>query len=226
MSEQPNGLLAIWSTIAAETEIDYLHWLTREHVFERVGVPGFQSGRVFKRRDIQPSEFLMLYELTDANVMSSNGYLERLNAPTPWTQKIMPSLMRFRRGGGTVTRTSGHARGNGAHIAIARFEHALPEALQGADAQTLLDTLARTDWIVAARVMAVQTDATSIATREKSMRSSQEGAFAGLLVIEALDRSALDRAVTIASEALPANTAFDCYDAIFAHHRMASANEY
>ena len=46
-----DGFLAIWSDIDAEHETDYLHWLTREHTAERVGVPGFLAVRVFRARD-------------------------------------------------------------------------------------------------------------------------------------------------------------------------------
>jgi hypothetical protein len=221
MSNQSDGLLAIWSTIAAETEVDYLHWLTREHIFERVGVPGFISGRVFKRCDCSPSEYMMLYELESADVMSSDGYLARLNEPTQWTRRIMPALTRFRRGGGVVTQTANHGRAFGTHITIARFNDAIPEALQGSCGQTLLDDIARLDWIVAVRVMAVQPDSTSIATREKSMRSGQEGIFSGLLVIEALDRAALNGAEQSVSDAVPAGCDFERYEMIFARHRSA-----
>ena len=31
-----DGLLAIWSDVTPETEVDYRHWLTREHILERV----------------------------------------------------------------------------------------------------------------------------------------------------------------------------------------------
>jgi hypothetical protein len=221
MNNQSDGLLAIWSTIATETEVDYLHWLTREHIFERVGVPGFLSGRVFKRRDCLPSEYLMLYELASADVMSSDGYLARLNEPTPWTQKIMPALMHFRRGGGVVTHTADHGRAYGTHITIARFEDSMPAALVGPAGQRLLDDVVQFDWIVAARAMAVKTDATSIATREKSMRNGQEGAFSGLLVVEALDDSSLNDVESLVSEAVPGGCNFQRYDTIFSHHRIA-----
>jgi hypothetical protein len=131
----------------------------------------------------------------------------------------MPKLMHFRRGGGTVVLTGGHAGGSGTHIAIARFEGALPDALTGSDGRELVDALARLDWIVAVRFMTVQTDTTSIATREKSMRASQEGAFSGLLVIEALDPASLDHAVTHATRALSAvSSVFETYDEVFGCH--------
>ena len=32
----------------------------------------------------------MLYELEQYDVLTSKGYLDRLNAPTPWSTKMMP----------------------------------------------------------------------------------------------------------------------------------------
>jgi hypothetical protein len=219
MTNEETGLLAIWSTIAPETETDYMHWLTREHIFERVNVPGFRSGRVFKRRNSRPSEYLMLYELENAHVMSSPGYLERLNNPTPWTQRIMPTLALFRRGGGSIVAQGGNPAGHGGHIAIARFENALPDRLSGNERRELVNTLAQIDWIANVQVMSVKNDATSIATQEKSIRKSSEGTFAGLLVVESLDTGSLERAIVRASELGGIKSdVFDLYDLVFVCH--------
>ncbi|MGF6408907.1 hypothetical protein [Paraburkholderia sp. MM5482-R1] len=213
------GLLAIWSTIAAESETDYMHWLTREHIFERVGVPGFRSGRVFKRRNNRPSEYMMLYELDNADVMASSGYLERLNNPTAWTRRIMPTLEQFRRGGGTILARGANSAGHGGHLAIARFEDALPECLTAQQGPTIVDALAKGDWVVNAQIMAVKNGATAIATQEKSMRRSSEGEFAGLLLVESLDNGSLDRAMMQASKAAGINPdLFESYDLVFVCH--------
>jgi hypothetical protein len=219
MTQEEPGLLAIWSTIAAESETDYLHWLTREHIFERVSVPGFRSGRVFRRCNSRPSEYLMLYELDSAHVMACAGYLERLNDPTPWTQRIMPKLAHFRRGGGAIVAQGGYPAGHGGHIAIVRFDGALPDRLMGDAGQVFADALAQIDWIANVQILAVKNDATSIATQEKSMRKGSEGSFAGLLIIESLDAASLARAVSQASEATGIQAdAFDPYDLVFVSH--------
>jgi hypothetical protein len=50
------------------------------------------------------------------------------------------------------------------------------------------------------------------------MRSSQEGAFSGLLIIQALDNAALERAVNRARALLMADNAFEIYEAVFSCH--------
>jgi hypothetical protein len=162
---------------------------------------------------------MMLYELDNADVMASPGYLERLNNPTPWTQRIMPTLEQFRRGGGSILAQGGNPDGHGGHVAIARFEDALPDRLVAEEGLAWVNALAQVDWVVNTQIMSVKNDATAIATQEKSMRRSSEGEFAGLLLVESLDAGSLDRAIVRASEwaGIQPDT-FDLYDLVFVCH--------
>jgi hypothetical protein len=218
MTIKGTGLLAIWSTVDADFETDYLHWLTREHVFERVAVPGFRSGRVLRRRGSAPSEYMILYEQDNAQVMSSDGYQARLNQPTPWTQQVMPNLQKFRRGGGTVVRQSGHACAFGACMAVARFEDGLPDALLSDDSTATWTRISDIDRVVNMYAMEVAADGTQIATKEKSMRRGGEGIFKGVFLLEALDDNALECSVDAAATnlAIPA-ALFETYDLVFAY---------
>ncbi len=202
MSRHAHGFLAIWSTVSADTETDYLHWLTREHVFERVGVEGFLSGRVFKRLGISPSQYFILYELDRPEIVSSPQYLARLNDPTPWSQRIMPILGGFRRGGGRLV-ASGGGSGGGGTIAVLRFEGDIPSKCAGAQAQELVDLTASVDKISRARIFAVADDSTQINTREKSMRKGGERSFSGFLIIEGVSEDAVTEAVRLAQSKLP-----------------------
>lgn len=228
MTIKGSGLLAIWSTVDAAFETDYLHWLTREHVFERVGVPGFRCGRVLRQRDSAPAQYMILYEQDDAQVMGSAGYQARLNAPTPWTQRVMPQLQKFRRGGGSIVRQSGHAHAFGSCVAVVRFEDGLPDLLHseaeaGAEDEDEAESdkwaaVSRIDRVVNLYAMEVATSGTQISTREKSMRRGEEGEFAGILVVEALDSGALRHAIEMAAAclALPVQQ-FETYDLVFAY---------
>src|SRR4029079_11791574 len=89
-SVQGAGFLAIWSDVEPEQETDYLHWLMREHTSERLSVDRFQRVRVY--RSLQPGirRYFIRYELRSPGVLGSEAYLARLNAPTPWSKRIMP----------------------------------------------------------------------------------------------------------------------------------------
>ena len=65
--------------------------------------------------------FFILYELEAPEVLDGPAYLARLNAPTPWSQRIMPQLGNFIRGGGIIVARAG--RGEGSTIAALRIEH-------------------------------------------------------------------------------------------------------
>jgi antibiotic biosynthesis monooxygenase (ABM) superfamily enzyme len=77
------GFMAIWSNVTP-TNFDFYHdWLLNEHFPERVGIPGFISARVFRRRDGQDFQFFIIYETESPEVLASPEYLARLNNPTP-----------------------------------------------------------------------------------------------------------------------------------------------
>ena len=189
------GLLAIWSDIEPLQQTDYLHWLTREHVQERVGVDGFLSGRVFRCVELGRPRFFIVYELADTSALTGPSYMARLNAPTPWSQRIMPILQNFVRGGGTVKARAGLGRGG--VVAPLRFALSDAKGLNTLAAQQdLVDRLAACDQISAVWMMGVDQQATTVQTNEKKLRSSSsEGIFDTLLVIEGLHDEAVNAAV-------------------------------
>jgi hypothetical protein len=82
------GALVIWHDIAAGCESDYNEWHSKEHMLERVGVPGFRRGHRYQARSGSP-KFLNLYEVEALATLTSQPYLDRLNQPTPWSRKAM-----------------------------------------------------------------------------------------------------------------------------------------
>jgi hypothetical protein len=188
------GFLAIWSDVEAHDLTDYRHWLTREHTTERVTTKGFLASRVFRAARDDIDRFFILYELEAPEVLDGEAYLARLNAPTPWSQRIMPKLGNFMRGGGLVVARAG--RGEGASIVALRIEK-LPENPAG-----LAAALVACDGIAAVQIGATDETRTSVRTKEKGMRTS-EGFFAGLLIIEALDVASLQGALRKAAELVP-----------------------
>src|SRR4051794_13159183 len=185
------GFLAIWSDIEPAALTDYRHWLTREHTTERVTTKGFLAVRVFRAGRTDTNRFFILYELESPEVLDGPAYLARLNAPTPWSQRIMPQLGNFVRGGGVMTARAG--RGEGSTIAALRVER-LPE-----QPNRLADAIAALDGVAAVQIGATDEARTQVPTAEKGLRQ-QEGFFAGLLIIEALDQPSLRAALRKAAE--------------------------
>lgn len=192
---QGSGYLAIWSDLAPEHETDWMHWMTREHSAERVGVEGFLACRIFRAFGLSVRRYFILYELENAGVVGGPDYLARLNAPTPWSQRIMPLLRNFVRGGGTVVASAGI--GQGGFLAV------LPFDASAWDPAALVRELAGIDRVAAVRVLETDVAQTSIQTREKRMRSA-DGSFGGLVLIEALDETAARNAVAQLKKTVPA----------------------
>jgi len=184
---QGAGYLAIWSDLSPADETDWAHWITREHAAERVGIRGFLACRIFRALGTGANRYFILYELDDENVVGGDDYLARLNAPTPWSQRIMPRLGNFARGGGRITASAGI--GQGGIVAPLRLD-----AAPSFDAAAVTTELSRLDRIVAARVLHTDIAKTSIKTSEKGIRS-HDGSFAALLLIEGLDEAAVRAAL-------------------------------
>src|SRR3954468_24690335 len=159
------GFLAIWSDIEPAALTDYRHWLTREHTTERGTTKGFLGVPAFRADPSDVNRFFILYELEAPEVLDGPAYLARLNAPTPWSQRIMPQLGNFVRGGGVMTARAG--RGEGATIAALRIAR-LPD-----DAQQLAAALVALDGIAAVQVGATDQARTSVPTAEKGLRQQE-----------------------------------------------------
>src|SRR3990172_10806018 len=68
------ALLLIWTDIPADKETEFNDWYNREHLRERVEVPGFIRGRRFSAISAAP-KYLALCEARSAEVMRSEAYL-------------------------------------------------------------------------------------------------------------------------------------------------------
>lgn len=180
-------MLAIWSDIAPNEEADYLHWLTREHTSERVSTDGFIAVRVFRADRSDVCRYFICYDLAGPEVVTSPAYLAKLNNPSPWSQRIMPLLGNFRRGGGRIRAESGI--GQGGILAPVLFNGHAPQT-----PDALVESLARVDAIAAVRLLEVDQGKTSVQTREKSMRANDRS-FAALLLVEGLHEQALRAAL-------------------------------
>lgn len=94
MADQARGLLAVWTDIPAAVEADFNRWYDEEHLAERRGIPGFLSARRYVSLRGSP-KYIALYDTVDAQVLHSEAYLQVLNNPTPWTQRVRPHFHNF-----------------------------------------------------------------------------------------------------------------------------------
>ena len=81
--------LAMWWDIAPEVRADFEHWHAHEHFPERLAVEGFLRATRWREAGGLEAMFV-LYELAGHGVLSSPAYAARLNAPSPWSARLMP----------------------------------------------------------------------------------------------------------------------------------------
>jgi len=93
MSLLGQGALAIWNDVAPEGRDEFYEWHDREHMPERVGIPGFLRGRRYRAIEAAP-QYFTLYEAERAAVLAGPDYVERLNNPTPLTRRVIPNYFR------------------------------------------------------------------------------------------------------------------------------------
>jgi len=79
----------MWWNMAPEMKSEFEDWHSHEHFPERLGIPGFLRSSRWTSADGGEGVFV-IYELEGHEVLSSPGYLARLNDPTPWSRKLMP----------------------------------------------------------------------------------------------------------------------------------------
>ncbi len=151
MTDDAQGVLAIWNDIRAEREADFEFWYKTEHFPERLAVPGFRLGRRYEAVAGEPRYFC--YYLTDTpEVLVSSAYLDRLSNPTAMTRQMMTGA--FHNMSRTVCRRALRRGVLWGSIAVAvRFYDPIPESKHA-----LLDTLANADgvarcelWLAAAQ---------------------------------------------------------------------------
>jgi len=92
--------------VVEEAIAEHDDWHTHEHLRERLSIPGFLRGTRWIALRGQPRYFVM-YEVESLATLTSEAYLERLNHPSPWTQKMMPQYRGMNRGFCSVTGSFG-----------------------------------------------------------------------------------------------------------------------
>src|SRR6478735_8064551 len=81
--------LAMWWHMAADMRSEFEDWHSHEHFPERLAIPGFRRASRWTSATDDDSVFVM-YELESYEILSSRAYLASLNAPSPWSTRMMP----------------------------------------------------------------------------------------------------------------------------------------
>ena len=111
------AFLALWNDFDPKRR-DYDFWHSREHVGERLGVPGI----LFARRYVEGSgalpAYFTLYGLENVAVLGSAPYRQLLSNPTSWSAEMRPGMRNFMRFGCRTAASLGGGMGGIAATAL------------------------------------------------------------------------------------------------------------
>jgi hypothetical protein len=179
------GAICIWNDILPEHRVDFYAWHNEEHMPERVGVPGFKRGRRYIAVDgATRPEYFTLYETESYEVLVSQDYTNRLNAPTPRTKATTASFRNTSRALTRVHASQGY--GSGGILATTSFRCAsgLGPVFAAAVAAGAILELVTQPQITGVHLCMTDTAASSVRTTESKDRSDIQGAPDGVLLIE------------------------------------------
>lgn len=214
------GAVAMWWNMAAAHRTEFENWHSHEHLPERLGIPGFLRGSRWASATGGDGYFV-LYELASYDTLTSPGYLARLNAPTPWSQQMMPRHADMVRSQCRVLESHGGGLGGamltirlsprpGAADALRDRLHALLQALPGRAGVT------------AAHLLLTQTPPAA-ATTEQKIRGGADRAADWIVLVSGYDAQVLQGlgADELGSAAL--GTAGAAEEVVAALHRLSHA---
>jgi hypothetical protein len=112
------GMLIVFNEVKARDERDFNEWYNREHIDERVNLPGFHRARRYVAVRGTP-KYLATYECDTVGDLAAPGYLALLANQTPWTQAVMARFTHFKRL--TLRVQVDLAHGVGGAVAAVRF---------------------------------------------------------------------------------------------------------
>ena len=187
------GVLAIWNGITPSCETEFLKWHVREHIPERVGIPGFLRGRRYVALEGHPKYF-NFYETENADTLVSPAYRARLNAPTPWTQTVIKEFKDMSRTICDVVVSTG--RGEGAWIEAIRIgavaePQEFSRAMSGA-----VGAVADRDGIVGVHFLKGVEAPGNTPTTESKLRGQPDARCDWILLVEAAELDLLQAAAS------------------------------
>src|SRR5262245_52186421 len=168
MSLLGRAILAFSHDVTPGSEHDWTEWHDREHIPERLSVPGFLRLRRYVTLGDGP-RFFYFYETDSLDVLQSPAYLERLGHPTPWTTRCIQYVINNKRTACRVSATLG--KGLGGVLSFVEIGPApgRADALRRWLVETALPDVLAMNGLVGAHLGEADAAATTVRTDEKKL---------------------------------------------------------
>src|SRR3712207_2116533 len=189
MSWTGRGAFIAWHDVEEGHEAEYLHWHSHEHMQERLAIPGFLQGRRYSVVGTGP-QFLVIYEVEDLGTLSSPAYRERLDNPSEWTRRTMPSLRNMNRSLCKVIMSTGS--GAGCYMQTVRFSPGMgrgDELIEGL--HQAVAAWAGEPFLTGAHLLIADPGLSGPPTREQRLRGGQDRVADWVLLVEGFQQEAV-----------------------------------
>lgn len=141
----PGGVLFVASDVDPAHDLDYNRWYDREHVLERVRIPGFVSGTRYQAIEAG-KRYLGLYHTESLAVFGTPAYRQAFQHQTPWS---VSNLERMRQPMRRVCQVLAHTgAGQGSVLVIVQLPLGSTQAQLEAQVLALGAQLAQVDGFV------------------------------------------------------------------------------
>ena len=199
MSLLGTSVLVNWGGILENKEIEYNEWHSKEHMPERISLPGFLRGLRavgIPGTDIN-HKYFMMHEAETKEVFTSRKYLERLNNPTEWTKAILSNYLSPSRTICSVI--SSKSIGLGGYLATIRFlGEKIPNNVSVENLKSFTSKILKLNGITGMHVILGDSSYGQMNTEEKKYRSSQglnDQIVSQAVIFEGLDYNFLETAI-------------------------------
>ena len=193
MSLLGKAAVAMWWNIRPEQRAEFGDWHSHEHFPERMSIPGFRRGSRWTST-LDAEGFFVLYELEQYETLASKGYLDRLNAPTPWSTKMMPHHLNMIRSQCRVEASFG----GGVAISLATVRLSPQEGKQASLKAALVETLrefAMRPGLTGGHLLITDAPKTNGPTTEQQIRG-KDGAADWIVLLSGYDSEVLQKVVS------------------------------
>lgn len=210
MAMMTDAVMAVWNDVVPDVEAEFNDWYVRDHLPDRVSLPGFRRGRRWIS-DAAGPRYFTFYEIDDVSVMNSAVYLDRHENPTEWTRRIMPAFVGMNRSICRVTARRGEADGGIAGIVRLAPQPDGEDRLRAWLSAEILPRLLETPGILAASLWELDRKASRMpVTAETRLRATTDAVIDWAAVIEAGRPAEVDTAsaVLVPDAARTAGAAF------------------
>jgi hypothetical protein len=180
-----SAFLAIFHDIDPPSWTEYMEWHTREHMPERLSIPGFTVGKRLINHTLPRYRYGTVYGGETAEVFRSPAYLERLNNPTEWSNKVQPTFRNFLRV--ACERVASAGVGDGGAMATVRldFRDGAGEDDLRAGAEALCAALLKVTSACCAHIGLARSEISGVKTRETELRPGMaEKEFDAIVLVE------------------------------------------